>query len=184
MWVASGVSITRTTSSSTRAGSTSSNRRARAEEHGDLMDLQLVEHAGLERPLRRIPAEHNDVALAGGGLRLRHRALDPVGDVGDERVVRDRRAGRPVAGDEDRDAVLVTAPVVDLLDGPPAGDDRAGRQGLGDELLGGSGLRVQRPVLAVAVPLVQSHEAVAAGVARVVTRPGDVAVDRHRHVEH
>ena len=74
--MASGVSITRTTSSSTRDGSTSKQAAAGAEQHGDLTDLQLVQHAGLERPLRRVPAEQHDVAIPRGGLRLHHGALD------------------------------------------------------------------------------------------------------------
>ena len=73
MWVASGVSITRTISNSTRDGNTSNNRQPPTEQHRDLVDLQLVQHTGLERPLRRVRAMHQHVPVPGGGLRLRHR---------------------------------------------------------------------------------------------------------------
>jgi len=40
------------------------------------------------------------------------------------------------------------------------------------------------PYNSTSEPLVQPHEAVAAGVARFVVGAGDVAVEGHRHVEH
>ena len=41
------------------------------------MDLQLVQHTGLERPLRRVRAMHQHVPAAGGGLCVCHCAHDP-----------------------------------------------------------------------------------------------------------
>ena len=58
MWVASGVSITRTISNSTRDGSTSNSHRP------------PLSSNGLERPLRRVRAMHQHVPVPGGGLRL------------------------------------------------------------------------------------------------------------------
>ena len=58
MCVASGVLITRTISSSTHAGSTSNSRRPATEQHRDLVNLQVVQHARLERALRRVRAVH------------------------------------------------------------------------------------------------------------------------------
>src|SRR5918997_3205063 len=46
---------------------------ATTEQHRDLMDLHLVQHPGLERPLRGVPAAHLHVPVAGCGLRLFHR---------------------------------------------------------------------------------------------------------------
>lgn len=43
---------------------------ATAQQHRDLMDLQLVQHTGLERPLRRVRAMYQHVPVPGGGLRL------------------------------------------------------------------------------------------------------------------
>jgi hypothetical protein len=83
MCVASGVSITRTISSSTRDGNTSNSRRPTTEQHRDLVNLQLVQHPGLERPLRRVRAMHHHVPVPGGSLRLCHRAGDPIGHVRD-----------------------------------------------------------------------------------------------------
>jgi hypothetical protein len=56
---------TRTISSSTR----DDNVLRRHHRTGpDLMDLQLVQHAGLERPLRGVPAEHVHVAIPGAAF--------------------------------------------------------------------------------------------------------------------
>jgi hypothetical protein len=85
--------------------------------------------------LRRVRAMHEHVAVARGSLRLRHRADDAVAHVRDERIARDRRARRPVARHEDRDSVvMVAAPVVDLLHGAAAREDRAGRPALGEKV--------------------------------------------------
>ena|SRR6516225_6237276 len=69
MCVASGVLITRTISSSTHAGSTSNSRRPATEQHRDLVNLQVVQHARLERALRRVRAVHQHLPVPGGGLR-------------------------------------------------------------------------------------------------------------------
>ena len=81
MWVASGVSITRTISNSILTGSTSNSRRPATEQHRDLVDLQFVEHTSHEGRLRRGRAMDEDVTVPCGDLRLFHRAGDPVGNV-------------------------------------------------------------------------------------------------------
>jgi hypothetical protein len=43
------------------------------------------------------------------------RAGDPIGHVRHQRIVRDGRPGGSVTGHEDRDAVMLTFPVIDLL---------------------------------------------------------------------
>ena len=74
----------------------------------------LDEHAGLERPLRGVPALHMHVPVPGGGLRLSHRALDPSGHIRDQRIAPTSGwAGRAVTGHEDRDsAMYITTPVI------------------------------------------------------------------------
>lgn len=42
------------------------------------MDLQLVHHAGLERPLPGVRAAHQHVPVPGRCFRSKHRALDPT----------------------------------------------------------------------------------------------------------
>jgi hypothetical protein len=56
-----------------------------AQEDRDLVDLDLVEDAGLKGSLCDVGATDLDI-LAGGSLRLFHGALDAVGDVGDQGV--------------------------------------------------------------------------------------------------
>ena len=82
-----------------------------------------------------------------------------------------------MAGHEDRDTVMITAPVVDLLHGPSARQHRTGRLYLVDELAGWPGRSGPGRRGEVAVPLVQPHEAIAAGVARFVVRGRDVPVE-------
>ena len=71
------------------------------------MDLQLVQHTGLERPLRR--TRH---APARSGRRRRPLRVPlrsrSIGRVRHQRIVRDGLVGRPVAGNEDRDTVMIT----------------------------------------------------------------------------
>src|SRR3954451_21942828 len=101
------------------------------------MDLHLVEHPCLDRMLRDVSAAHLDVPIPGSGLRLCHGAFDAVGHVGHQRVVPPGgRAGRPVTGYEDRGAVVVTAPVIHELGGPPPCEDGTGGVPLGFELSG------------------------------------------------
>src|SRR5262245_52288572 len=52
---------------------------AAAEQHRNLMDLDLVEHTGLQCLAAGVAALYVDVPVAGGGLRLAHRADDAVG---------------------------------------------------------------------------------------------------------
>src|SRR5712671_7380342 len=95
---------------------------AATEQHRDLVNLQLIKHSGLERALRRVCAVHQYVPAPGGSLRLCHCAGDPIGHVGHQRIVRDRRTRWPVTGHEDPDtkSVMITAPVIDLLRSSPA----------------------------------------------------------------
>ena len=142
------------------------------------MDLQLVQHPGLDRPLRRVRAVHQYVAVSGGSLRLSHRAGDPVGHVRHQRIVGHRGTGWPMAGYEDRDTatMMITAPVIDLLGGTPTDQHRTGRHCLVEQLPGRPGRPEELPVLRDE-PLVQPAERVAAGVAWSVVRTRDVPVD-------
>ena len=164
MCVASGVSMTRTISSSISAGRTSNNRSPLAEQHRDLVDLHLIQHPGLERPLRRVRAPHLHVAVAGSSLRLRHRALDPVGHVRHQRIAPARgRAGRPVAGHEDGETAVITAPVVHELGGPPPREDRTGRVPFGLEPRDRPGLAVRVGPLVKPLAVVAAEEVVGVG---------------------
>ncbi|HEY6409984.1 MAG TPA: hypothetical protein VIY29_21210 [Ktedonobacteraceae bacterium] len=156
---------------------------ATAEEHRDQVDLHLVQHRGFERPLRRVRAMHQHVAIPSGGLGLCHRALDPIGHVGHQRIVGHRGTRRPVTDHEDGDAVVVPAPVIDLLRKPPTHEDCASCVYFVYQLSSLPGRSEELPVWS-GEPLMQPHEAVAAGVAHFVVGAGDVAVKGHRHVEH
>lgn len=72
---------------------------------------------------------HQHVAVKGGGLDLRHRGFDPIGHVGHQRIVCHRGTRRLVTDHEDGDAVMISAPVIDLLCGPPTHEDCAGTDG-------------------------------------------------------
>jgi hypothetical protein len=90
------------------------------------MYLELVEDAGSERELRGSGAVDQNVLVALSLLGLGHRGPD-VGRVGNQRPLPRLAAGLPPGEDEDREAVVVVAaPVVRELEGPPAGDDRPG----------------------------------------------------------
>jgi len=115
---------------------------------------------------------HGTIARCGPGL------LGAVFGVGDE----SRAARRNVCvvdamgEDEDRHAVVViTLPAPGQLEGAPAGDHRACRHELAEHL----------PARAVGHPVVHPVEqppAVAAEfLAGTVVRPGDKAVEGHRH---
>jgi hypothetical protein len=156
---------------------------ATTEEHRHLMALQLVQHPGFQRPLCRVRAMHQHVARASGGLGLCHRALDPIGHVGHQRIVGHRGTGRPVTDYEDGDAVVVSAPVIDLLRKPPTHEDCTGRIYFVYQLSVWAGWPEELPIWSDK-PLVQPHEAASAGVARFVVGTSDVPVEGHRHVEH
>jgi hypothetical protein len=88
-----------------------------------------------------------------------------------------------MAGHEDRDTMMITGPVIDLLHGTPTRQHRTGRSYLVEQLPCQPGRPDEfSPVRRE--PLVQPHEAVTAGVARFVVRTRDVPVERHRHVKH
>jgi hypothetical protein len=81
--------------------------------------------------------------------------------------------------------MMIAAPVIDLFHGIATGEDRAGRSAFVEKLLSyPRRLRIRSSVRSKPVPLVQPHEAIAAGVGRFVVQPSDVPVKRHRHVEH
>jgi len=87
-----------------------------------------------------------------------------------------------VAEHEDRHAVMITFVMIDLFRGTPAHQHRAGRAHLVDHIPGRPGRPAGLPVREI--PLMQPHEVIAAGIARLVVRPGDVPVEGHRHIEH
>jgi mannose-6-phosphate isomerase-like protein (cupin superfamily) len=131
------------------------------------VDLELIEHPRSERRLCRIRAVDEDIPVAGGSLRLRHRADDPAGDICAQWILRDRRPRRAVTGHEDWDAIVViTAPVIDLFNRIATGQDRAGRSAFGKKLLPDPRrLRVRPRFWSKPVPLMQPHEAIATWLA-------------------
>jgi hypothetical protein len=68
--VASGVSITRRISQLHSGRQHLELSTPPTEQHRDLVDLQLIEHARLKRRLCRIRAMYQHVAVTRGGLRL------------------------------------------------------------------------------------------------------------------
>src|SRR5438046_10458900 len=90
------------------------------------MELELVEETGSERELGGSGAVNQHVILARRALGLGHRALDVV-HISDQRPLAHVDARLAAAEDPDRHAVVVVAaPAARRLEGPPAGDDRAG----------------------------------------------------------
>jgi hypothetical protein len=151
------------------------------EQHRNLVNLQLIEHTRVERPLCRIRAVDQHIAPTCSGLRLCHRAGDPICHVRHQWIRHGRRTRRPVTGHEDWDAVVViTAPVIDLFHGIATGENRSGRFDLVEKLLAYSrwisGLHVRPGVRSKPIPLMQPHEAVATGVVRSIIRTSDVPV--------
>lgn len=146
------------------------------EEDRDQVDLHLVDLPGSEKRLGRARAMDHDRPIPCGCASL----TGAVVDVGDE----SRVAGwhvpvvHLVGEDEDRHAVVVVAlPAPGEFEGPPAGDHRAGRQCLAVDLAAGTvGFPVVEPV--------EEPSAVASELlARPIVRTGDIAVERHRHVQ-
>lgn len=131
------------------------------------MNLYLVQHSGLERPLRCVRAVHQHMSVAGGGFRLRHRASDSIGHVCNQRIVRHCGTGWAVAGYEDLDTVTITAPVINLLHCTPTREDSSVRVRLIEQRADRSGWPRE-----IAVPLVQAHETITARVVRGVVGTG------------
>lgn len=77
-----------------------------------------------------------------------------------------------MAGHEDRDAVVITAPVIDELGGTPTHEDRAGRVVFVYQLSGRPGRPVGLPVRSE--PIVQPVAIVAA---ELIVGVGDVPVE-------
>ena len=175
--MASRVSMTLTTSSSTSQGSTVEQTPAAAEQYRHLCQLQLVQHTLGERLLRGVAALDVDVPVAGRRLRLLHGAHDAVG-VGHVRVAPPGgRTGRAVARNEDRHAAhQLSTPMVHQLRRAPAGHDRAAGAHLVHHLPGGPGDLCE--LAAGCEPLVQP---VAVRAAEEVVLVGDVAVGRDGH---
>src|SRR5919106_3842168 len=102
---------------------------ALAEQHRHELDLEDVEQPGLQALLGCVGAVQQDVPIARGRLCPLHARLDALGHEVHPLVGVVRRSG--VGGDEDRHAVVVVAaPVVGEVAGPPSGDDGTGRQHL------------------------------------------------------
>ena len=146
------------------------------EEDLDQVDLHLVHVPGPEERLGRARPMDHDRPVPGGRAGLTGAVLD----VGDEsRVARWHVPVVHLVGeDEDRHAVVMVAlPAPGEFEGPTAGDDRAGRQRLAVHLAAG----------AVGLPVVEPVEKPSAGASELLARPivraGDVAVERHRHVQ-
>src|SRR5829696_7602496 len=144
-----------------------------AEEHRDDMELDLVEDAGSERELPGSGAVDQHVLYARSLLGLSHRTRD-VGHIGDQRPL-PHIIGVVEGEDKDRHAiVVVAAPAISRLEGPPAGDDRAGRHELVEDLAvdaaqtaGGLGV-----IGARRRPIVQAFPAVTQAVGRSLIGPG------------
>jgi hypothetical protein len=68
-----------------------------------------------------------------------------------------------MTGHEDRDAVMIAAPVIDLLGGTPTDEDGAGRVQFVDQLSGRPGRPEELPIRSDE-PIVQPAEVVAAGL--------------------
>src|SRR5919198_1938055 len=97
-----------------------------AEEHGDDVELELVEDARGQRELGDRGAMHEDVLPVRALLGAGHGGRDVV-HIGDQRPRADVDAGLPAAVDEDRDAVVVVAfPASSGLERPPPGDYSTG----------------------------------------------------------
>jgi hypothetical protein len=131
------------------------------------MELELVEDAGSECELGGSGAVDQHVLVARSLLGPGHRRRDVV-DVGDQRPLRYVDAGLVAGEDEDRHAVVVVAtPAARGLEGPPAGDDRAGGHELVDDLAVDGPRTADGFEVDVAVrhcPLVQAVAAVAESV--------------------
>src|SRR5918994_2727175 len=163
MCVAAGVSITRT-SPARRARARPRNadghdRTARPAHRPRAPVAPCTRHAPARSGRRRRPSP--------APSRWRsHRSRTSPTDI------RDRRAGRPVTGHEDRNTVMIiTAPVIDLLHGTPTRPHRAGRENFVEQLPGRPARAAVLPVRS-GDPLVQPVEAVAAGMtAFLISQP-------------
>ena len=110
---------------------------ALTEQDRDLVNLQLVEDAGGGSELRGPGAVHKDVLAAGSILGRSHRGFD-VGYVGARRPPYGVSPGLVARQDEDRHAMVIAAPAIDEVEGPPADDYRAGGQELVEDLTAGT----------------------------------------------
>lgn len=140
------------------------------------MDLQLVHLPGSEERLGRARPMDHDRPVPGGGASLTGAVLD----VGDESRVTGWHVPvvHLVGEDENRYAIVVVAlPAPGEFEGPSAGDQRAGRQRFAVDLSAGTvGFPVVEPV--------EEPSAVASEfLPWAIVRAGDIAVERHRHVQ-
>src|SRR5215213_452851 len=155
------------------------------QEYRPQLDVDQIKYAGLQALLRGVGTVQHNVAVTSCCFRLLHARLDAVGDVMNplEGVLRRWLVSR----DEDRHAVVVVAaPVTGKVSGPSPGDDcAAGHRLLEDDLA----VRVARPEVIGSVaalldsvePIHQTHAVDSGRILGVVVRPGDEAVQGHRH---
>ncbi|MEN3285046.1 MAG: hypothetical protein V7607_6186, partial [Solirubrobacteraceae bacterium] len=154
-------------------------QRARAEHDRDDVDLELVEHAGLDALAHGTRRGDRDVLLARRRAGLRDRRLEAVGHEVD-RAVRRPVGGRLVREDVDRHAHRVlSAPAIGEVEVAAAADDRADAgERLAQELCARCGGAERRAGRDLGVTL----EEPAREAADVVFRRGDAAVEGHGHV--
>jgi hypothetical protein len=149
---------------------------ATAEEYRNQMDLQLIQHSGLDRPLRRVCAMHHHISFPSGSLRLCHRADDSIIHIGNEGVFGDGGVRRSVTDDKDRDTVMISFPVIDLLHSATANQDCTRRIAFVYEARSPARIRRVGGCCFEPVPIVQTHELIAAGIAGRVVRACDISV--------
>ena len=140
------------------------------------MNLQFVQDASLECPLRGVGAMHQHFPTPRGCLCLIHRTFDTVGHELHAPMVRDRRIWTPVRDDEDWDAVVIATPVTGLLRSSTSSQDRASRHVCIIQLP----CRPTRSVAPISIkaPRMQTDEGVAAWILNIVVRASNEPVER------
>jgi hypothetical protein len=140
------------------------------------VDLHLVDVPGSEERLSRARPMDHDRPVPGGRASLTGAVLD----IGDETRVAAWHVPviHLVGKAEDRHAVMVvTLPGPGEFESPTAGDDRAGRQRLAEDLA------TRALGLPVVEPVEQPSTSTSELLPRPIVRAGDLTVERHRHVQ-